>query len=872
MFLKKIEIQGFKSFAHKTELQFNRNLTSIVGPNGSGKSNISDAIRWVTGEQSQKLLRTKKAEEIIFAGSDKKSKLGMAEVSIFLDNKNKKIPLDFDEVVITRRIFRNGESEYIINKNKVRLLDIQLLLARANFGQGNYSIVGQGMIDSILNQSSASRKDFFDEATGVKEYQIKKEKSQNKYISTQNNLKQSNLILNEISPRLKYLTKQVNKLKKQEETKIQLEELQNNYYGFIISEMNTKIKEIEQKLKEKNKEKENLQIKLEHEQSEIEKEKNKNTYSREFSDLQLEYQKLIDTRNNLSHDKVVYQGKLDIEFSSNGKSNLIWLGNHKEELEKEYDQNESEITNEEKNITSIQIHLDEKIVKQENFISKINEIKSQLEEISNSNTNKDSINIKERIKRLNDSIQNVVKNIKNLSKDELEKEFYFIEKEVQYINKSVNNENSDVKTKYEEVQKEFNKYLSSKDSLVNEIFELKNQKNIIENKLTNLKRRQEDIKIKLNKIKIDIEISNSEDKSKNQKQIEEMIGDIDKKTEILNEKISISKKEIENLDKKNQENRNKLFDAQKQAQSIQNALNIINSEIQDLNINIARLQTKKEDIDNEIKYENIDLEKLNYNAKDIDKDYSLSQINKYKNQSAQIGEIEENVEEEYTKVNEKYEFLEKQLTDLEEASKNLKRIIEDLEIKIEERFNTNFKKINEAFNKYFQVLFEGGNAGLVIKKEENIKTTNTENENSEENEEEKEDIENEESNIYNDRKCIADIIISVKIPGKKLTSMNVLSGGERSLTSIALICAIIDNNPSPFVVLDEVDAALDEANSERFAEIVDMLKNKTQFICITHNRATMHKSNTLYGVTMDDNGISKILSISFNEAEKYSEQ
>ena len=151
MFLKKIELQGFKSFANKTELQFNRNLTAIVGPNGSGKSNIADAIRWATGEQSQKILRTKKAEEVIFAGSDRKNRLGMAEVNLYLDNSDGKIPLDYKEVVITRRVFRTGESEYIINKSKVRLIDIQLLLAKASFGQHNYSIIGQGMIDSVLS-------------------------------------------------------------------------------------------------------------------------------------------------------------------------------------------------------------------------------------------------------------------------------------------------------------------------------------------------------------------------------------------------------------------------------------------------------------------------------------------------------------------------------------------------------------------------------------------------------------------------------------------------------------------------------------------------------------------------------------------------
>ena len=246
MFLKKIELQGFKSFANKTELQFNKNLTAIVGPNGSGKSNIADAIRWATGEQSQKILRTKKAEEVIFAGSDRKNRLGMAEVNLYLDNSEGKIPIDYKEVVITRRVFRTGESEYIINKSKVRLIDIQLLLAKASFGQHNYSIIGQGMIDSVLSESAASRKSFFDEATGVKAYQIKKDRAQHKYTRTQNNLTQSKAILYEISPRLKYLTRQVNKLAKQQDIQKKLNKLQNDYYGFIVSNIKKEIKDTKQ--------------------------------------------------------------------------------------------------------------------------------------------------------------------------------------------------------------------------------------------------------------------------------------------------------------------------------------------------------------------------------------------------------------------------------------------------------------------------------------------------------------------------------------------------------------------------------------------------------------------------------------------------
>jgi len=305
MFLKKIELQGFKSFANKTELQFNRNLTAIVGPNGSGKSNIADAIRWATGEQSQKILRTKKAEEVIFAGSDKKSRLGMAEVNLHLDNSDGKIPIDYKEVVITRRVFRTGESEYIINKSKVRLIDIQLLLAKASFGQHNYSIIGQGMIDSVLSQSATARKSFFDEATGVKAYQIKKEKSQHKYTRTQDNLSQSKAILHEIFPRLKYLTRQVNKLAKQKEVKEKLEGLQYDYYGFLVSKIKKEIKNTQDNLNEKEDNKDKLNKELNRIQEKLNHEESKNSYSQQFEEIQEKYNELTNKKNKLVRDKIV---------------------------------------------------------------------------------------------------------------------------------------------------------------------------------------------------------------------------------------------------------------------------------------------------------------------------------------------------------------------------------------------------------------------------------------------------------------------------------------------------------------------------------------------------------------------------------------
>ena len=183
MYLKRLEISGFKSFANRTVLDFPQNVTSVVGPNGSGKSNVADGIKWVLGEQSMKSLRGKKSEDIIFNGSEKKAKMSVASASLVFDNRDRKMPLDMDEVNITRKHFRNGESEYLINKDKVRLQDIIDLLARSGISQRGYCVINQGMADSILVASPAERMVIFEEATGVRKFQIKKEQTIKKMVT-----------------------------------------------------------------------------------------------------------------------------------------------------------------------------------------------------------------------------------------------------------------------------------------------------------------------------------------------------------------------------------------------------------------------------------------------------------------------------------------------------------------------------------------------------------------------------------------------------------------------------------------------------------------------------------------------------------------
>src|SRR3989344_3232283 len=317
MFLQKIIIQGFKSFADKTELLFpepkvGRAITAIVGPNGSGKSNCAEAVRWILGEQSLKLLRSKKSEDVIFSGSDRRGKSSMAEVSIFLNNQDGQAPIDYSEVIITRRLYRDGASEYFINNSKTRLTDINLLLAQAGLGARTYNVVGQGMIESLLIMSPEERKEFLGEAAGIKEFEIKKHQSVAKLENTEENLRQVDILLAELEPRLRSLRRQVKKLEERSTLEEQLHAMEHIYYGSLWRHLSAELKtqtatlqtketDISQKYTVLN----SLGAKL----NELEK---KETPSEIVSKLQQEYQNTIKQKTGLMEKEFDLKRKIDI--------------------------------------------------------------------------------------------------------------------------------------------------------------------------------------------------------------------------------------------------------------------------------------------------------------------------------------------------------------------------------------------------------------------------------------------------------------------------------------------------------------------------------------------------------------------------------
>jgi chromosome segregation protein len=872
MFLEKLEIQGFKSFANKNTLVFpgfvsknKRGLTAVVGPNGSGKSNIADAVRWALGEQSTKTLRGKKSEDVIFSGSDKKGQLGMAEVSLYLNNEdNNNIEndsesfLQYKNIIITRKLFRNGESQYLINNQKVRLSDVQMLLAKANFGQKTYSVIGQGTVENFLNTSPTERKDFFDEATGVKKYQIKRDLALNKLINSYDNLEQANLLITEIEPRLKSLTRQVEKLKKRSHLENELKNLQYNYYSVLWQELNdslstTKNQALEQESIERNKN-ENLN-KINNKLSELEK---NNAESKEK----------IEIKNKLSQEQISIQEydrkiaqietKLEISLEAQGKFDLSWLYQKETELKTKIDNIDKEIlnleirlkqANEEKNNPEIE-ELNEKI-KQLNaqilkFSQKQPELKNLIQDFANkfSNLNINEPNLKEEVRKLQIEFNEKIKPILN-NENQNQKQ----EEEIQRI-----------QTKIENYGNKKTQLLEAEQIKKLEKFKLQELFNNKKNEKNNIKNELQDIIDKLSSQKNIEKTDNSETLKQEKETLLINLNKCKQTEKSLNQALSL-------LDNKEKDQRQELFDLQKKAQRIQQEINSVSIKLNDLRIQAAKKETRLEDLENEIRKNELSLKKIkdtkvNY---ELNREKTYNKIESNKRQLEQIGGIDPETKQEYDNTRKRFDFLSKQSEDLSNSIKSLEKIISELDYTIKKQFDKEFKVIEENFKKYFKQLFSGGRANL-------NKLNSLDDKNNKEDQEENK-TETEKIRFFKKHNTtgLNGIDIQACPPGKKIKSISMLSGGERALTAIALICAIISANPAPFVILDEVDAALDEANSERLANILDELSHKTQFIVITHNRASMRKASLLYGITMSNNGVSHLLSIKLEDIKTQSD-
>ncbi len=1013
MFVTRIEINGFKSFAEQTVIEFpkpfsdgRQGVTGIVGPNGSGKSNVADAIRWVLGEQSMKNLRGKKSEDIIFAGGDGKGKMSLASVTMVLDNSDKRADVPYDELAISRRLYRSGESEYLLNGNKVRLIDLQILLARAQFGQGSYSVIGQGTIDRLLLQSPAERKDFFDEAVGIKEFQIKRHHASLKLARTEDNMTQADTIMVEIEPRLKSLKRQVSKLEQRQEVERALRELQEAYFGSQYISLQKEITRVEGELKQVDVSYTRELHELQYIQTELAQFAHEKSRSDVFESLQKELYEIQQKKNKKEKDRAILQAKLEGEYGKAGKQNVAWIESKLIEfrqVELELSLNKAE---QEKKLTVLRTHLQERNHEVEEKQRKKILLQQELTRLENSMRDivreRDSFSLEglravnailnEPLRTFGGRVYGILAELAQV--EDKHRVALEVAASAHLASLVVENDRvaeacidflkrnhlgfatflplNTIKPRYlphdiESLRTRTGVHglaadLVTHDSLFDHIFSyVFGATLIVENidtarhigigkvrmvtsdgdvmetsgsmkggfrhkrthgltfaakadqlpivslddvteETTRIRTQLSTLEIEIEQIRVSAtalhteseilshslvaldqrilenasEISRLSSEEKLHTMTKEEYGGMMEsfltEREVLEADIQTVDLEITRIQEKIQafnheeeEKRKRVFALQDDMQKKQQSLNQVADQKHALEVEKTKHTTHRdgleEEIYSELKQPFASIQEKGIPPLTVTLDHAKVEIEKLKYTLSLIGGIDEEVLKEYEETNTRYEQLKTQLHDLKKAATDLYTMIEELDLLMKKKHSTAFKKIKKEFSRYFSILFEGGKAelsevyGALVsdEKEESILSSA----------QALEQVDDEVDETENQKKknMLAGIEVTACPPGKKINNLAALSGGERTLTSIALLCAILHTNPSPFVLLDEVEAALDEANTLRFTKILHELSHQSQFIIITHNRVTMHASDVLYGVTMGNGGVSKLVSV-----------
>ncbi len=749
MYLKSLELIGFKSFAKKTELSFNTPITGIVGPNGSGKSNTAEAFRFVLGEQSIKSMRGKRTEDLIWNGSPEVGRSNRASVKLVFDNRKRLLNLDVDEVTIERVIYRDAGSEYLVNGSPVRLRDIVELLSGAHIGASGHHIISQGEADRILNANMRERREMIEDALGLKIFEWKREESERKLLKTEENMKQVGSLRREIAPHIAFLKKQVEKVEK---TKLLKEELRSLYAEYLKRE-HTYLTHTKQKISDEER-----------------------SPKAELADLE---QKLSASKKILEETHgadAKTKAVIAVEERLNG------LRRERESISRDIGRLEGEIASTERMKST------QESAKVSEALIPISEVESIAKEVDQAFTSEDIGLLKrafETVKHALGGLLDKYRQKKNPSIEGFEREIASLREKKQGAEKKlseIQHAEGEVAQDEKKLRLDIEKEKDSSRDAEKEVFRIMARQNELHGTLTALRVRHSEL--------------------------EHLEGDFKRE---LTEGILLVGRELMEYEK---------------------------AEVKDESGTVLNLQTSTSE--DRIKQEERRrrVEKLKIRIEDAG------------------GGSGAEVLKEFEEATERDQFLARELADLEKSAETLRELITELSMKLDEEFRGGILKINKEFQNYFSLMFGGGSAKLSIAKpEKKVRREMDDLLASEEGITVPEDTEKE-----------TGIDIEVNLPRKKIKALMMLSGGERALTSIALLFAMSQVKPPPFIILDETDAALDEANSKKYGDMVENLSKHSQLILITHNRETMSRAGVIYGVTMDKSGVSKLLSIAFDEA------
>ena len=862
--LDKLSIKGFKSFVEPTEFEIKTGLTGIVGPNGCGKSNIVEAIRFGLGEVSAKQLRGKEIDDLIFNGTDNRPSWNLAEVGLFvnIDGSDLENKFESKSLEIARKIWRGEGTNSYINGKEVRLKDIQLLFADASTSARSTSIVSQGRIGAITQAKPEDRKMVLEEAAGILGLQSRRHDSELRLKAATNNLLRVEDVIKTYEEQLAVLKKQ----SKEAERFRNISTLIKNAEASVFFVKRNQIQTILQKLES---EKNEIKIKLADFQGDV------SSQDQAFEDL-----------------KVKIPPMREKSYSLN--SELDRLNMTVENLKQEELRFEEHKTNLEHRVKQLQQDLEVENKQNNDTKAKIQEITNEINDLSSkdfdSNPEK-TIGQSDRSLLNNISFEKEYENsvaaifgkelLASLDKDEV---FYWSENTVEEVKSSFNfpcivaseiikapdrisNKLKNVAI-IEDLSKgyEFHKNLKPGQAIVDKegnlwrwdgLFVSSSYEANISSILSELKeKRLNDLKKqileweRISEITVQ-KINDLNDRIKTAKEELDISqnnpGDIDSKRQFLLNKIQELEEEKKLFDNELQEKENLLEQLSKELRNKEQNFSVVKedlirkeSEISNFNNNLQQLiNLCREKINVDLLNLENEIEKL---KKDEDLETAEKRVMRLVAERERIGAVNLLAEDEYTKLREKVNDTIKDKNEIQESIEKLHDAINKINKEGVSRLRDAFQIVNENFERLFTKLFGGGKAYLKL-------------------------VQNDEDPLNSGLEIFA------SPPGKKMQNITLLSGGEQALTAISLLFAVFIANPSPFCILDEVDAPLDDNNVDRFCSMVEEISQKvqTKFIIITHNRMTMSRVDRLYGVTMPEEGVSQIVSVELEEAIQYAE-
>ena len=853
MEFKKIQLNGFKSFADKANFLIEDGLTGIVGPNGCGKSNIVESLRWAMGETSAKSMRGSGMEDVIFSGTSNKASKNIAEVSITIANQNNEGPIQYrelDEIHVRRKIEKDKGSKFYINDKEVRARDAQMFFADLSTGAHSPSMISQGRIGALVTAKPTDRRAILEEAAGISGLHVRRHEAELRLSAAENNLKRADELRRQQEKQLANLQKQAEEATKYKLISEEIKKIESGLYYLRLIEIDKEIR-IENEINAEaevgvsgynNKINEfEKQIKLETDKVTPLRSKNIENLSK-IQRLNLELQNLDEENNRIQDEiKAIKESLQTLDEDINREKGIIIDANSNEkrlkeeksdliEVDSKYFETEK-LSNEELENAKNKLNDEQKLIdKVVNSIAEgplnislgpIQNVKNTIDrakELIESNEINQATTL---LDRCNIELDNFLKNIKD---DKSRNELLGISKKSKNI-KSLQEKYADAYSKNESIKKESVKRNERIKTIGTEIESWKNLLSNSEKMVIELDERK-------NKLNSQLELLENQPRTQAEKK-----GQISENLRISDKEKNNNEIIINETDEKIEHLRTELNNAQEESIQIRERKASSGATIEGLNKRKSDLLDRVSselDLTEENILENSNLNGVEDLPNHVDQEDLLD---KKKQVREKLGSVNLKADEETNKYEVEIKKMEQDRADLVTAIAKLKESINELNQKGRDRLVEAFEKVNRKFNEVYTKLFNGGNAKLEL--------------------------------VDSDDPLEAGLEMLVSPPGKRLQSITLLSGGEQALTALSLIFAVFLTNPSPICVLDEVDAPLDDANVTRFCSLLEDLTKitNTKFIIVTHHALTMSKMNRLYGVTMPEKGISQLVAVDLQKAE-----